>query len=267
MHLLHKTPPKGLSGLFFVLAMLLILNGSSRGTPFNAAPQLPHLAAFGFLFLKWTLVLPPETFLNTFLRLLDLNLGAGMPSGNPYLFIKVSIIFKYKCIKANAINMFKILISKKGVSPLIATILLIAFAVALGSVVMNWGLNLNLGKSSDKCRNVEIKIRSVDVAEVCFGGLGANGYINFIIDNTGSQDISGLAIWIIGGKGTRLFDLDNVLIKKNSLYDKKDKEVTYDFTTFGNIKQAQFIPKVRTEQMTDICTKKAIIAEKIGVCS
>ena len=28
---------------------------------------------------------------------------------------------------------------KKGVSPLIATVLLIAFAVALGAVVMNWG--------------------------------------------------------------------------------------------------------------------------------
>ena len=132
---------------------------------------------------------------------------------------------------------------------------------------MNWGLNLNLGKSSDVCRNVEIKIRDIETSEVCFGGFGANGYINFIIDNTGLTDISGLAIWIVGDKGTKLFDVDNILIKKDSLYDKKDKEVTYDFTTFGNIKQAQFIPKVRTEQMTDICTKKAIIAEKIGVCS
>ena len=160
----------------------------------------------------------------------------------------------------------KIFVSKKGVSPLIATVLLIAFAVALGSVVMNWGLNLNLGKSSDKCRNMEIKIRSIDVAEVCFGGFGTNGYINFIIDNTGSVDVSGLAIWIIGDKGTRLFDLDNILLKKNSLYDKKDKEITYDFTKFGNIKQVQFIPKIKSEQITSICPRNAVIAEKIGVC-
>lgn len=157
--------------------------------------------------------------------------------------------------------------SKKGVSPLIATILLIAFAVALGSVVMNWGLSLNLGKSTDTCRNVEIKIRNIDVAEVCFGGFGQNGYINFILDNTGAIDINGLAIWIVGDKGTRLFDLDNVLIKKGSLYDKKDKEVTYDFSTFGNIKQVQFIPKIKTEQTTEICPKNAVKAEKIGVCS
>lgn len=162
--------------------------------------------------------------------------------------------------------MLNIFISKKGVSPLIATILLIAFAVALGSVVMNWGLSLNLGKSTDVCRNVEIKIRNIDTIEACFGGFGQNGYINFIIDNTGT-DISGLAIWIVGDKGTRLFDLDNILIKRGSLYDKKDKEISYDFTQFGNIKQMQFIPKVKTQQTTEICPKNAVKAEKIGICT
>ena len=157
--------------------------------------------------------------------------------------------------------------TKKGVSPLIATILLIAFAVALGSVVMNWGLNLNLGNTKDMCRSVEIKIRNIDVAEVCFGGVGTNGYINFIIDNTGGTDISGLAIWIVGDKGTKLFDLDHVTIKKGTLFDKKDKEVAYDFTKFGNMKQVQFIPKIKVSETIEICPKNAIKADKIGVCS
>ncbi|MBS3105628.1 hypothetical protein J4234_05200 [Candidatus Woesearchaeota archaeon] len=157
--------------------------------------------------------------------------------------------------------------SKKGVSPLIATVLLIAFAVALGSVVMNWGLNLNIGKSADMCRNVEIKLRNIDMSEVCFGGFGPRGYVNFIIDNTGTIDINGLAVWIVGEKGTMLFDLDNILIGKGSLYDKKDKEVIYDFSAFGNIKQVQFIPKVRSGQSTEICPKNAIKADKIGACS
>ena len=163
--------------------------------------------------------------------------------------------------------MHMIFSSKKGVSPLIATVLLIAFAVALGSVVMNWGLNLNLGKSTDMCRNVEIKIRNIDISEVCFGGFGPSGYVNFIIDNTGTIDISGLAIWIVGEKGTRLFDLDKIMIAKDSLYDKKDKEVSYDFSVFGNIKQVQFIPKVSSGQSTEICPKNAIKADKIGACA
>lgn len=160
--------------------------------------------------------------------------------------------------------MHKILISKKGVSPLIATILLISFAVALGSVVMNWGLNLNLAKSEDKCAPVEIKIRNIGNAEVCFGG---NGYINFVIDNTGNSDINGLSIWIIGEKGTRLFDMDNILVRKGTLYDKKDKEVTYDFSTYGSIKQVQFIPKIKSQQTTEICPKNAVKADKVGVCA
>jgi len=157
--------------------------------------------------------------------------------------------------------------SKKGVSPLIATVLLIAFAVALGSVVMNWGLNLNIGKGADSCSSVEIKIRNIEASEVCFGGFGQNGYINFIIDNTGAADITGLAVWIVGDKDTRLFDLDNILVKKGSLYDKTDKQVSYDFSKYGNIKQVQFIPKIESNQAKEICPKNAVKADKIGICS
>ena len=96
MHLLHKTPPNGLSGLFFDLAIELILYGNSLGIPFKMPWQDPHLAAFGFLFLYCKLALLPGTFLNTLLRLLDLNEGLTMSSRKRSLFIKFSIIFKYQ---------------------------------------------------------------------------------------------------------------------------------------------------------------------------
>ena len=162
--------------------------------------------------------------------------------------------------------MLKALNSKKGVSPLIATILLIAFAVALGSVIMNWGLNLNIGKENDICGKVEIKIRSLD-AEVCYSGFGANGYINFILDNTGSTDVNGLSIWIIGEKGTRLFDLDNIAFKKGILFDKRDMEVSYDFNVYGKIREVQFIPKTQSSKGQELCTTSAVKAQKIGICS
>ena len=163
-------------------------------------------------------------------------------------------------------SMFDMFSSKKGVSPLIATILLIAFAVALGSVIMNWGLNLNLGKPSNKCDSVAVKIRSIDNFEACYGGSGKGGYINFILDNTGSADISGITILAIGEKGTMLFELQKA-IKIGSLFDKKDREVSYDFDAYGSIKQVQFIPKVTANQETDVCTKSLAEAEKIGACS
>lgn len=162
--------------------------------------------------------------------------------------------------------MQSILDSKKGVSPLIATILLIAFAVALGSVIMNWGLNLDLGKPDDKCNNVAIKIRDIDNYEVCYGDFGQNGYINFILDNVGSADISGLTILIVGEKGTRLFELQKI-IKRGSLLDEKGKDISYNFATYGDIKQVQFIPKAANNKDTSVCARGLAEANKIGICS
>ena len=58
--------------------------------------------------------------------------------------------------------MGRIFLQKKGVSPLIATVLLISFAVALGAVVMNWGRNIDIIKPDDKCAGVEIKVRKTN---------------------------------------------------------------------------------------------------------
>jgi len=156
--------------------------------------------------------------------------------------------------------------NKRGVSPLIATVLLISFTVALGSVVLNWGRNLDISKPGESCSGVVIKIRSMGDAEVCYSGSGQEAYINFIVDNIGNVDIEGLGIWIVGEKGTKLLDLDNSPIKKGELLDIKDKTVTYDFNTYGNIKHLQFIPKVKTVDGIDICPRNSVKAKKIGIC-
>src|SRR3989338_6499332 len=91
MHLLHNLPANGLSGLFFDFASVLIWKGNPLGTPFRTALQFAQCAAFGFCFLKCTLVLPPGTFLNSFLKLLDLNLGAGIALWKECSFIKVIV--------------------------------------------------------------------------------------------------------------------------------------------------------------------------------
>ena len=65
--------------------------------------------------------------------------------------------------------------NKRGVSPLIATVLLISFAVALGAVVLNWGRNLDISKPGDKCTGITIKIRTINNAQVCYAGSGQNG--------------------------------------------------------------------------------------------
>lgn len=157
-------------------------------------------------------------------------------------------------------------LNKRSVSPLIATVLLISFAVALGSVVLNWGKNLDISRPGDSCSGAAIKIRNIGEGEVCYSGSGSGAFINFILDNSGSADIAGLGIWIVGDKGTKLLDLDNLEIKSGELLNVEDDRAKYDFNTYGKINHIQFIPKVKTGTGIDICPKNSVKAEKIGIC-
>ena len=156
--------------------------------------------------------------------------------------------------------------NKRGVSPLIATVLLISFAVALGSVVLNWGRNLDIAKPDDACSGVAIKMRNIADVEVCYAGSGSGTYINFVIDNMGNVDVTGLGIWVTGEKGTKLLDLNNISIKKGQLLDLKDKSIVYDSNTYGSIKNIQFFPKVMGIDALEICSKNSVKASKIKAC-
>lgn len=155
---------------------------------------------------------------------------------------------------------------KKGVSPLIATVLLISFAVALGAVVLNWGRNLDSPLSGDICSGASIKIRNINNIQVCYAGAGKNGYINFIIENDGNKNVDGLEILIDGEKGTKLLDYNDFSIKVGELLDIKDQSLEYDFDTFGPIKSILFFPKVQKDDSLDICGGNFVKVDKLGVC-
>jgi len=154
--------------------------------------------------------------------------------------------------------------NKRGVSPLIATVLLISFTVALGSVVLNWGKNLDIA-SSGACSGVSIKLRPISGFDVCYDGAGLTK-LNFIVDNTGKKDISGLGVWVIGEHGTSFLDLDDVAIAAGNLLNIMGDKVTYDFNRYGGIKNVQFIPKIKSGDSTEICTENSIKTANIGAC-
>src|SRR3989344_9037465 len=138
-------------------------------------------------------------------------------------------IFTTMALKSGRLN-------KRGVSPLIATVLLISFAVALGSVVLNWGKNLDISKPGDACAGASIKIRNVGNSEVCYSGSGKDAELHFIIDNNGNINLEGLGIWIVGEKDTKLIDIDDVQIPSGQLIEIKNGRVKYDFNEYGAIK-------------------------------
>lgn len=154
--------------------------------------------------------------------------------------------------------------NKRGVSPLIATVLLISFAVALGSIVLNLSRTLHFW---DECSEISMKIREIDEAQACYFGKGKKSLIHLIVRNNGNRDIDGLGIWITGEKGSQLQEFNYPPIEMGKVFNTKYNPAYYDYSSHGRIKNIQIFPKVKKEDALEVCTRSSIKAETIIECA
>lgn len=157
--------------------------------------------------------------------------------------------------------------SKRGVSPLIATVLLIAFAVALGAVIMNWGRGFVQERTADVEKttkietgcalDVQLKVSEISgTPQLCYGGSGTAGQINFTLDNQGKKDIKALGIVVGGASGVYQLATLNIspIISGGALFGN----VTYDYIAYGAIRYVRFIPKIDIGGVTTPCPGSAL---------
>ena len=96
------------------------------------------------------------------------------------------------------------MLNKKAVSPLIATVLLIAFAVSLGAIVINFSQESTLSLRDDASQKIERGITCsldlpINVLEInnekfiCYNRTGSNN-LEVIIENQGSASAEGVRI-------------------------------------------------------------------------
>ena len=77
-------------------------------------------------------------------------------------------------------------IGRRGLSPLIATILLIAFAAALGTLVVSWALPTP--EPQGACQGVRIEFEQLPQAQtVCYSDNSRE--LRFVIKNSGEQHV------------------------------------------------------------------------------
>ncbi len=162
-----------------------------------------------------------------------------------------------------------ITLNKKAVSPLVATLLLIAFAVALGFIVMNWGnsyieekAEFTVGpKDVSSCNLVELSIIKVGGMEkICYNP--ADYSIEVFLENGPEIRIDDLQVRIIGSSG--IFSLDSVL--DMPLERATARQVKFSYSPeIGGIQQVKLIPKVGLREPL-FCTKKAVVSEDIQQC-
>lgn len=89
-------------------------------------------------------------------------------------------------------NMFK-----KGISPLIATVLVIGFTVALAAVILTWGTTFtkSIAKGTEETTEIQLACAQdvqFDVKAACAADLDADGIVDgirFIVENNGNRDI------------------------------------------------------------------------------
>src|SRR3989344_1207065 len=136
---------------------------------------------------------------------------------------------------------------KRGLSPLIATVVLIAFAVSLGAVVMNLGSNIakNQGSLSEpkECAGLKMRFHDLNGPQVTLGGQGAQGFIEFVIDNVGTESIPLLRVTVIGNRQgsaqTFVSDVEGVNVQPGVPFSKR---VAYNYDSYGAPKQVLVFP-------------------------
>lgn len=172
-------------------------------------------------------------------------------------------------------SMFK---NKKGVSPLIATVLLIAFTVALGAVVMNWGRTYveETAEFSRQKSTTEIKcstdvkldfIKIKDTEMVCFNET-TTGVLNFTIENSGTAEIFNLQVNIIGDLNINIteINLENNSIKRAQIYRGSVSYPISGTDDVGTIQQVRIIPSTKIEGVILACPSNALIKEDLRPC-
>jgi len=161
------------------------------------------------------------------------------------------------------------MLSKKGVSPLVATILLIAFAVALGAVVMSYGSSyyeetlteaVSVQKE-DICKGINLQIHKVNnIEQICYT---EQGIIKFTLINKANMDIEKIRVLVTGGD-IYVTELDSNYLKAGY---PKSEELSYDSSTYGEIKQIEFIPVVKEDYSELLCFDNSVLKENIRECS
>lgn len=146
-------------------------------------------------------------------------------------------------------------------SPLIATLLLIAFAVALGIVIMSFG-RAQVDLEAQCTIDVGLKFSKVGGSEqFCLDK--TKNQLFFVIENGPNIKVEGLVVNVIGTNKVMTYDLKDAKINKAEAYMKY---IPYNPTEIGKLRQIKIIPKVNMYDEELVCQEKAIILESVKDC-
>jgi len=157
---------------------------------------------------------------------------------------------------------------KRGVSPLVATLLLLLMSVGLGAAVMSWGESYIEEKAEfvHGSREVALGCDSVEFHSII---VGEETKVCTIEDR--------VQVWIENGPGADLYDLHSRIVGSDDIYTKeslleepliKGDSIKTEIAHYpiGTVKQVKLTPRISLDGKIILCSQNALVVEDIKPC-
>ncbi len=159
-------------------------------------------------------------------------------------------------------------LGRQAVSPLIATVLLVAFSVALGAVVMSWGEEYVSEKAEfvqgvrealSSCDAVSFDVIKINnVPQVCV----RNDVLELTIDNGADEEVFDFHARFVTDNGA-FVDESTLNTPLKRLHATK---LFLKFPATGRLQQVRLVPKVKVGNDLLFCNDQALLLENFRKC-
>lgn len=151
--------------------------------------------------------------------------------------------------------------SKKGIAPLVATVLLIVLAAGLGVVVLNFG-RAQIEIAAQCAVNIGMKFVVLNnKPQVCFER--EKSQVFFIVENGPQIPVEGILLRVIGQKEVLNQDVPDSEIEKVGTILKY---IPYNLNEFGEVRQIRLTPKITLYDQEITCTEQSVELEEVRDC-
>jgi hypothetical protein len=144
-------------------------------------------------------------------------------------------------------------------SPLLLTIVLIAFAVALGAMIMSWGSS-KVGPQKSSCDRVDLVVqKAFDNDLICFNE--QTGKLKIVVKNVGEEKLKSL----IYRKINPDLSVRDITLPSSEMEPGRIYEAEIPIVEKGKV-HIEIIPQILIDTTPTLCDDKAIIKENLQSC-
>jgi len=176
-------------------------------------------------------------------------------------------------------------IDKKGVSPLIAMVLVIALAVTIGAMVISWSVDFTKDKVDyvddksevDKTCSLDVSIdfweKPGNCKDICYNVSSGsyNNSIFFTLVNKGDEPVDGIVVTVMdvnGNSHTSELNGTNLTtvfpLKKAGMY--KFNITLPDNVDASSLELVKIYPQIRKGKTVTVCTNAPLTEEQVMKC-